>query len=107
MKNLKAPQINIPISSIQQSYLCLAVLVIAVCAYLYFLNLSVVHVVIRKEHVQEMNQLHADIAMLETSYIDAQHKISDRMAVAGQYDEHAEKIFIVRGTGDDLALRNN
>lgn len=85
----------------------MTLLVVSMCAYLYFLNLSVVHVVIRKEHAQEMNQLHTDIATLETAYIDAQHKISDRMAVAGQYDEHAEKIFIVRGSGDDLALRNN
>ena len=107
MKQIQLPQIHIPISSLQQAYTCLTVLVVAACAYLYFLNVSVVHVVVRKEHTQEMNQLHADIAMLETAYIDAQHKISDRMAVAGQYDEHAEKIFIVRGSGDDLALRNN
>jgi hypothetical protein len=107
MNNVALTISKLRLTSLQQAYTCITVLLIAACAYLYFLNVSVVHVVVRKEHTQEMNQLHADIAMLETSYIDAQHKISDRMAIAGQYDEHAEKIFIVRGTGADLALRNN
>jgi len=107
MKNLKVAQIHIPVSSLQQAYACITLLVISMFAYLYFLNLSVVHVVIRKEQAQEINQLHADIATLETSYIESQHKISDKMAAAGQYDEHAEKIFVTRGGGDNLAFRNN
>jgi hypothetical protein len=107
MKHIAIPQIHIRISSLQQAYACMSLLAISMFAYLYFLNLSVVHVVIRKEQAQEMNQLHADIATLETSYIESQHKISDKMAAAGQYDEHTEKIFVTRGGGDNLAFRNN
>ena len=101
---------NVPhitrLNSLQQSYFCVTLLVVAVFAYLYFLNVSVVHVVMRKEATQEENQLRTEIATLETSYIDAQHKISNKIADAEGYDTHSEKIFVTRDS-DSLVLGNN
>lgn len=96
----------IKISASSQVGICVGLLVAAVFLYLYFLNVSVVHVVMRKEAVQDQNRLRTEIAMLETSYIGAQHKIADRIANLDGYSIDTDKIFITRGeTG--LVLRNN
>ena len=101
------PHIKIKISSLQQSYWCIGLLVTMMFAYLYFLNLSVVHVVMRKEATQEGNQLRTEIAMLETSYIDSQHRIADGIATAEGYNNvEIEKIFVTRGASS-LVLKNN
>lgn len=82
------------------------VLIIGVVAYLYFLNLSVVHVVMRKEATQQQNQLRADIAMLETSYIEAQHAIAARIATLEGYNTETDKVFVTRGE-TSLVLNTN
>ena len=97
---------SIKISPSQQTALCVGLLMTAVAAYLYFLNLSVVHVVMRKEATQESNQLRTEIAMLETTYIQSQHKIADRIANLEGYSIDTEKIFITRGE-TSLVLRDN
>ena len=97
---------KIPLSSTQQSYGCMSLLVVAVVAYLYFLNVSVVDVVMRKEAMQEANSLRAEIATLETSYIEAQHKISSKIAETEHYQTDNEKIFVTRGASN-LVLNNN
>jgi hypothetical protein len=81
-------------------------LVLGVVSYLYFLNLSVVHVVMRKEATLEQNQLRAEIAMLETSYIEAQHAIAARIATLDGYNTDTEKVFVNRGE-TSLVLNNN
>ena len=90
----------------QQTVLGLALLVVSVVAYLYFLNVSVVHVVMRKEVLKEQNQIRGEIAMLETSYIEAQHKIAGRIADLDGYSVDTAKIFVTRGE-DSLVLGNN
>ncbi|MBP6923947.1 MAG: hypothetical protein KBC62_03425 [Candidatus Pacebacteria bacterium] len=97
---------SIKISPSKQTALCVGLLMTAVVAYLYFLNLSVVHVVMRKEATQESNQLRTEIAMLETTYIQSQHKIADRIANLEGYSIDTEKIFITRGE-TSLVLRDN
>jgi hypothetical protein len=97
---------SIKISPAKQTAVAVALLVVSVLAYLYFLNLSVVHVVMRKEATQESNQLRTEIAMLETSYIQSQHKIADRIANLEGYSIDTEKIFITRGE-TSLVLRDN
>lgn len=97
---------TIKISSSQQTFIGMSILMVAVVAYLYFLNLSVVHVVMRKEASHEANQLRAEIAMLETSYIEAQHKIADRIGNLNGYSIDTEKIFVTRGE-TNLVLRDN
>lgn len=102
----KLPNIKINIDSAHQTYCCLSLLMLCVVGYLYFLNLSVVHVVMRKEATQDQNRLRTEIAMLETSYIEAQDKIADKIADLEGYSTETDKIFITRGeTG--LVLRDN
>lgn len=94
------------LSAAKQTYVALCLCVSAVMLYIYFLNVSVVHVVMRKEATQQANQLRTEIAMLETSYIEAQHKIADRIADLDGYTIDTDKIFVTRGeTG--LVLRDN
>jgi uncharacterized membrane protein YjgN (DUF898 family) len=94
-------------SNSKQIFAGMFALFIAVAAYLYFLNVSVVHVVMRKEAVQEQNQLRTEIAALETKYIEAQHVIAARIATLDGYNRDSEKIFVSRGDVDALVLRNN
>jgi hypothetical protein len=75
---------------------CLGLLVTAVILYLYFLNMSVVQVVMRTEYMQEMNQLQTDISLLEADYIKAQHEVSTRLVQVDGYDISHEKIFVSR-----------
>jgi len=75
-----------------------------VVAYLYFLNVSVVHVVMRQEAIQETQNLKNQIALLETEYITAQHTIAARMASVDGYREDSEKIFVARTVAPSLVL---
>lgn len=71
-------------------------LVSAIIAYLYFLNMSVVQVVMRTEQVQKQRDLGAEIAMLESHYIEAQHTIASRIATLDDFDTETAKIFVSR-----------
>jgi hypothetical protein len=85
---------------------CFGLLVMAIVAYLYFLNMSVVQVVMRTEEVQKQRDLNADIAMLESRYMDAQHKVAARIATLEGYDTTVPKIFVSRDEAS-LVLRGN
>jgi hypothetical protein len=84
---------------------CLCLLVISVTMYLYFLNLSVVHVVMRQEAASDIKSLQTEIALLEAEYIDAQHTIAAQIALLDGYNTDTEKIFVSRGSAG-LVLRN-
>ncbi len=75
---------------------CLVLLVSSVVLYLYFLNMSVVQVVLRTQYTQEKNQLNTEIALLEARYIQTQHTIAARIATLQGYDTDVEKIFVAR-----------
>lgn len=79
---------------------------IAIVAYLYFLNMSVLHVVMRKEATQESAQLRAEIAMLETEFIQAKHTIAKRVSQLQGFDTEVDKIFVARSSRDTLAQNN-
>ncbi|MBP6881216.1 MAG: hypothetical protein KBC35_01180 [Candidatus Pacebacteria bacterium] len=85
---------------------CFGLLVAAIVAYLYFLNMSVVQVVMRTEQVQKQRDLSAEIAMLESSYIEAQHKIAARIATLDNQGSAVSKIFVSRDQAS-LVLRGN
>lgn len=72
---------------------------------MYFLSLSVVHVVMRKEATAQIGQLRSEIAKLETSYIEAKHQISAKVANLDGFNETDEKIFISK-TEQNLVLRS-
>lgn len=75
---------------------CMGLLVGMVFLYLYFLNMSVVQVVMRTEYIQDQRQLNAEIALLEAEYIEAQHTIAARIASLEGYDTNTDKIFVSR-----------
>ncbi len=80
-------------------------IVLLLAAYMYFLSLSVVHVVLRKEAQQSIATLHTEIAALEASYIEAKHQVSERIAKAENLTETSDKIFLTRTT-PTVALRS-
>jgi len=71
-------------------------LVSMIVLYLYFLNMSVVQVVMRTEHVQTQHELQTEIAMLEARYIESQHTVASRIATLEGYDTNTDKIFVSR-----------
>jgi hypothetical protein len=48
----------------------------------------------RKEATAEIGQLRSEIAKLETSYIEAKHVISAKVATLDGYNQNQDKIFI-------------
>lgn len=105
--NYKMNKQQFTFNSSNQTYLAILLLIASIIAYLYFLNISVVHVVMRKEAVHEQNELRTEIAMLETHYIEAQHAIAARIATLDGYNIETSKIFVNRDTADTLVLRQN
>lgn len=83
---------------------CFAVLVGMIFLYLYFLNLSVMQVVLRTDFTSQQSALQTEIALLEADYIDAQHTIVARIATLDGYDRDVEKIFVSRDV-TNLAVR--
>jgi len=82
-------------------------LLLSVCAlYAYFVSLSVVHVVMRKEIDREKVELGSYVSQLESQYIDAQHAVSREIASHDGYKEADDKIFITR-TRASLVLSGN
>lgn len=82
----------------------LGVIGFTLVAYLYFLNLSVVHVVIRKEVMQDLQDTKNQIALLETEYIGAQHTIAANMTAVSEFQEDQTKVFVMRGATPNLVL---
>ena len=74
--------------------LCVSLLLFGVIAYIYFLSVSVVHVVMRKEATTQIGEFRSEIARLETSYIEAKHQISARVASLEGFNQNQEKVFI-------------
>lgn len=71
-------------------------LMLCFALYIYFLSLSVTHVVMRKEIQQDISQLNSEISALESRYIAAQHRVSDEIASLQGFQPVEEKIFIDR-----------
>ena len=72
--------------------------------YIYFISASIVHVVIRTEISQDITMLSSEISSLESSYIEAQHKVSSDIATLQGYQVTPKKVFINRNP-DSLVLR--
>lgn len=82
----------------------LACCLLAVCAYVYFLNMSVVHVVMQKESIREIQTVKNEIAVLEADYIKAQHMIAAKMATVEGLQAERDKVFVYRDGGSELVL---
>jgi len=77
-------------------FIVLSAIVCMFILYAYFLSLSVVHVVMRKEVTQEITEVKSYVSELETEYISAQHAVSRSIASRNGYAEVEEPIFIDR-----------
>lgn len=75
---------------------CIGLFLVSIVLYMYFLSLSVMHVVMRKEAMHNLNELRSEIARLESAYIVAQHDISTKVATVGDFTTNDNKIFISR-----------
>lgn len=75
---------------------CLSMLVVL---YLYFLSASIVHVVMRQEINQTIDEGHTRVAALEQSYMKAQHELSANVANLDGYTKADDKIFLSRVPG--------
>jgi len=85
--------------------LCLLALSLcAVVAYVYFLNMSVVHVVVQKQLANDMQDMKNEIALLESQYITAQHTITARMATIEGVSAERNKVFVARDSRDSLVV---
>jgi len=83
---------------------CLLLCLLAgMLAYVYFLNMSVVHVVIQKDTISEIQDTKNAIALLESEYITAQHLIANQMASIEGVVAERNKVFVWRGGGEELA----
>ena len=72
-------------------------------SYIYFLSLSVVHVVMQKEIDRDISTLRSEISSLEAEYMTAQHRISTEIANRTDLMASTEKIFINK-TSPSLVL---
>lgn len=82
------------------SVIALALLVL----YMYFLTMSVVHVVMRKEVTQDIQSLVAEVATLEHDFMLAQHVVSTAIVDNQQYSQTNEKIFVSRNKPMTVAI---
>lgn len=89
-------------------WLCIAVgsLVASIALYVYFLSASVHHVVMRKEVDKEISLLSSSLSELETSFIEAQHAVSEDIASLRGFTQANHKIFIDR-SDTTLVLSTN
>ena len=86
-------------------YIVILSFVCAVMLYMYFVSLSVVHVVMRKEADTEMVKLMTSVGELEAEYIQGQHALSSDIATHRGFVLAERKIFIDK-SADTLVLRN-
>jgi len=74
-----------------------------VILYVYFLSLSVVEVVVRKQIDSDISHIHSDISELEETYISMQHSVSQEIAMQQGFVKTTKKVFVDR-SDTDLAL---
>lgn len=77
-----------------------------VLCYLYFLNMAVVEVVLRSDMSNRQQALHAEIATLESRYIDAQHTVAARITTLDGYTNDTEKFFVSRSESNLVFTAN-
>lgn len=73
--------------------------------YVYFLSVSVHHVVISKELEEKTHTLHSEIATLEAAYMEKQHAISVEVVADRGYLASQEKVFLDRGDSSIVTRR--
>jgi hypothetical protein len=90
----------------QLFYAAVALLVLSIAAYVYFLSASVVHVVMRKEVDAEIAAASTAMSTLEAEYIELQHALSADIATANGFVAAPKKLFVDRTTDTLVVSRN-
>lgn len=80
--------------------------VLSILLYMYFVSLSVMHVVLRKETTHEISRLHTFVSEREASYIEMQHLMSAEIALQNGFIATPQKVFI-DVTPDTRVVFNN
>lgn len=84
-------------------YAALALLIVGIAGYMYFVSASVVHVVVRKEIDREIASFGSNVSQLESQYIEAQHLVSNDIATQHGFVRTTDTIYIDR-TASTFAL---
>lgn len=92
-------------SSLSLTICLCAILCVLGGFYLFFLNQSVVHVVMRTSVQGTIADIQTEIASLEGELIESQFEITERLATLDQFQVDAEKIFITRADSS-LVMRS-
>jgi len=87
-------------------YFAITSFIVIFCAYVYFVSVSVAHVVMRKELDTNISALATTISQLESRYIEVQHLVSNDIATYNGYVVANKKIFIHK-TAETLVLSGN
>ncbi len=73
--------------------------------YMYFISLSVVHVVVSQETDVRIHEMRSDIAKQEAEYMEMQNALSREVVEQKGYIAATEKIFIDRSAGSLVTKR--
>ena len=76
------------------TYFLLLVSLSLVFLYMFLVATTALHAVYNKEHVSQMRVVQTDIIELEAQLIDAQHFLSEELAIQSGFLGEAEKVFI-------------
>jgi uncharacterized membrane-anchored protein YitT (DUF2179 family) len=87
-------------------YFALSLCMLVVCTYMYFVSMTVVHVVLRKEVDNQIAVVGTQISQLEERYIEKQHNLSVAIATQQGFVTTEKKTFIDK-TKATFVLSNN
>ena len=87
-------------------YFALTTCMLVVCGYMYFVSMSVVQVVMRKEIDNQIAIVSTQISQLEERYIEKQHNLSVAIATQQGFVTTEKKIFVDK-TKATFVLSNN
>lgn len=92
----------------ERIYFCVlsGLALLSLSLYMYFISVSVIHVVVRKEINLEIATVASRVSSLEAEYIEGQHLINKEVASMNGYTLAQHKIFIDR-TVSPVALLGN
>ncbi len=76
------------------TYFLLLISVGLVFLYMFLVASTALHAVFNKEHVSEIRVVQTDIIELEAQLIEAQHFLSEELALQNGFMGESEKIFI-------------
>ena len=87
-------------------YVALLSCVLSVSSYMYFVSMSVVDVVMRKEADSQIAEIGTSVSQLESQYIEMQHSVSSDIATMKGFVSADKKVFINKHDDTLVFLHN-